>query len=82
VVQDIEDTFADAGLQARGALMQLSHPHLGNFGHVRTPIDFSASTVEPFRAPALGEHNEEVAIEVAGLDVLRVSELAALEVFK
>ena len=82
VVQDIEDTFADSGLTARGALMQLSHPHLGNFGHVRTPIDFSASTVEPFRAPALGEHNEEVAIEVAGLDVLRVSELAALEVFK
>jgi crotonobetainyl-CoA:carnitine CoA-transferase CaiB-like acyl-CoA transferase len=83
VLQDIEDACEhDAGLKARGALMTLGHPMLGKFGHVRTPIDFSLSKVEPFRAPAMGEHNSEVALEVAGLPVIRVAELAALEVFK
>lgn len=83
VVQDIEDACEhDAGLKARGALVTLGHPHLGKFGHVRTPIDFSASPVAPFRAPGMGEHNAEIAIEVAGVDVVRVAELAAMEVFK
>lgn len=82
-VQDIEDTFErDQGLAARGALVDLPHPVLGNFGHVRTPIDFSAAPLAPFRAPALGEHNEVVAVEVAGLDPQRVRELLALEIFQ
>jgi crotonobetainyl-CoA:carnitine CoA-transferase CaiB-like acyl-CoA transferase len=83
VLQTIEDTCEhDAGLKARGALVTLGHPALGKFGHVRTPIDFSASKVDPFRAPAMGEHNSEIALEVAGLPLARVTELAALEVFK
>lgn len=83
VVQDIQDTFErDKGLAARGALVDLPHPILGNFGHVRTPIDFSAAPLAPFRAPALGEHNEVVAVEVAGLDAQRYRELVALEVFQ
>jgi crotonobetainyl-CoA:carnitine CoA-transferase CaiB-like acyl-CoA transferase len=82
VLQDIEDVFEhDAGLIARGALMHLPHPQLGSFGHVRTPIDFS-SPVAPFRAPALGEHNAEIAIGVAGIAARRVTELETLEVFK
>ncbi len=83
VVQDIEDVFEhDGGLKARGALVHLPHPQLGSFGHVRTPIDFSASAVAPFRAPALGEHNAEIAIGVAGITARRVTELETLEVFK
>lgn len=83
VVQDIEDVCErDAGLKARAALTFLGHPALGKFGHVRTPIDFSVSRVASFRAPSMGEHNSEVALEVARLSVQRVAELATLEVFK
>jgi crotonobetainyl-CoA:carnitine CoA-transferase CaiB-like acyl-CoA transferase len=82
-VQDIEDALErDAGLRARGALVMLEHPLLGAFGHVRTPIDFSATPVAPYRAPSLGEHNREIATTVAGIDAARVAELVALEVFK
>jgi crotonobetainyl-CoA:carnitine CoA-transferase CaiB-like acyl-CoA transferase len=82
-LQDIEDVLErDAGLRARGALVALEHAVLGTFGHVRTPIDFSATPPAPFRAPSLGEHNSEIATTIAGLAPERLAELAALEVFK
>lgn len=82
-LQDIEEVLErDAGLRARNALVTLEHAMLGPFGHVRTPIDFSATPAQPFRPPSLGEHNVEIATTLAGLSPERVAELAALEVFK
>jgi crotonobetainyl-CoA:carnitine CoA-transferase CaiB-like acyl-CoA transferase len=81
--QDIEDALEhDAGLEARGALVALAHPLLGTFGHVRTPIDFSATRAAPYRAPSMGEHSTEIATMVAGVDPGRVAQLNMLEVFK
>jgi crotonobetainyl-CoA:carnitine CoA-transferase CaiB-like acyl-CoA transferase len=82
-LQDIEDLVErDEALRARGALVALPHPKLGSFGHVRTPIDFSADRVAPYRAPALGEHNRAIALELAGLTGERYAELEALGVFR
>jgi crotonobetainyl-CoA:carnitine CoA-transferase CaiB-like acyl-CoA transferase len=82
VVQDIEDLCdCDPVIESRGALVELPHPKLGAFGHVRTPIDFSLDRAEPYRAPALGEHNREIALETAGLSPERCAELEALGVF-
>src|SRR5690606_34300122 len=67
-VQDIEDLSQDPVLRARGALVELPHPHLGPFGHVRTPISLSLEPGVPYRAPQLGEHGREVALSIAGLD--------------
>ena len=78
VVQDIEDLIEhDGPLMARGALVELPHPELGAFGHVRTPLSFSLDAVAPFRAPALGEHNREIVIEIAGVRRERYVELEA-----
>lgn len=83
VVQDIEDLVErDPALQARGALVTLPHPKLGPFGHVRTPLTFSGDRVEPFRAPSLGEHNREIALQVAGLPESRFEALQAAGVLK
>ena len=83
VVQDIEDLIErDAPLQQRGALVNLPHPRLGAFGHIRTPISFSADTVTPFRAPGLGEHNREIALQIAGLPVDRYEALQSSGVFQ
>ncbi len=82
-VQDIEDMIErDAGLAERQALVTLDHPHLGAFGHVRTPISFSADRVEPYRAPAIGEHGEAIARDIAGIDPERVRQLKEFGVFK
>src|SRR5690606_6080843 len=69
VVQDIEDLVErDSALGERGALIDLPHPKLGSFGHMRTPISFSRDVVTPFRAPAIGEHGREIAHGLAGLE--------------
>ena len=83
VVQDMEDLFErDPQIRARGALTTLGHPLLGDFGHVRTPVGFSRSHPRPFRAPAMGEHNHEIAATLCGLSGARIAELEQLGVFK
>jgi crotonobetainyl-CoA:carnitine CoA-transferase CaiB-like acyl-CoA transferase len=82
-VQDIEDLMErDAQIAARGALVKLEHPLLGAFGHMRTPMSFSTSKVEPFRAPSLGEHSHHIAATVCGLSPERITELESLGLFK
>jgi crotonobetainyl-CoA:carnitine CoA-transferase CaiB-like acyl-CoA transferase len=83
VVQDMSDmTERDPQLRHRGALVPIVHPLLGEFGHTRTPIDFARSRPQPFRAPNLGEHSRQVAVDIAGLNERRFSELEALGVFR
>lgn len=82
-LQDIEDLVeGDGPLRARGALMVLSHPKLGAFGHVRTPVSFSLDQPRPYRAPAMGEHNTQIIRETAGLDAQRLAELESTGVLK
>jgi crotonobetainyl-CoA:carnitine CoA-transferase CaiB-like acyl-CoA transferase len=82
VLQDIEDLVEhDAPLRARGALVELPHPKLGAFGHVRTPISFSRDLPHPYRAPGMGEHNAQILL-AAGLDSASHARLEAAGVLK
>ncbi|MDA8347623.1 MAG: CoA transferase [Pseudomonadota bacterium] len=82
-VQDIEDLMdGDAPLAARMPLVTLDHPLLGRFGHLRTPMHFSRTAPIPFRAPRLGEHSREIAVNIAGLAPQRVAELEAKGVIR
>jgi crotonobetainyl-CoA:carnitine CoA-transferase CaiB-like acyl-CoA transferase len=82
-VQDMSDLMErDAQLQARHPLVPLVHPLLGEFGHMRTPVDFSRGTTTPFRAPGMGEHNREIATEVCGLSPSRYEALDKMGVFR
>lgn len=82
MVQDIEDLLErDAGLRARGALVELDHARLGRFGHVRTPIDFSVDRSQPFRAPSIGEQTREVLLGIGGLEPERFAALQESGVF-
>ncbi|HEY0682320.1 MAG TPA: CoA transferase [Steroidobacter sp.] len=83
VVQDIEDLMErDPQIAARHALINLDHPSLGPFGHVRTPMDFSASAISPYRAPSIGEHSTAIARDLCGLSAARIDELQQLGVFR
>lgn len=83
VVQDMADLFErDVHLQARHPLLPLVHPLLGEFGHMRTPIDFSRCSTAPFRAPGMGEHNRQIATEVCGLSASRFEALETMGVFR
>jgi crotonobetainyl-CoA:carnitine CoA-transferase CaiB-like acyl-CoA transferase len=83
VVQDIEDLIErDPQISARRALVNLEHPLLGAFGHVRTPISFSATSTSPYRAPSIGEHSIAIATDLCGLSASRIEELERLGVFR
>jgi crotonobetainyl-CoA:carnitine CoA-transferase CaiB-like acyl-CoA transferase len=83
VVQDIQELMErDPQLAARGALLDIEHASLGRFGHMRTPLTFSRSTMQPFRAPNIGEHSQSVATQLSGLQPERVAELERLGVFR
>jgi crotonobetainyl-CoA:carnitine CoA-transferase CaiB-like acyl-CoA transferase len=83
VVQDAEDMIErDPQLQGREALITLDHPLLGPFGHIATPIRFSRDGLEPFRAPRMGEHAEEIARSLCRLSPERIRELTAEGVFQ
>jgi crotonobetainyl-CoA:carnitine CoA-transferase CaiB-like acyl-CoA transferase len=83
MVQDVSDLVErDPQIRARGSLVPLLHPLLGEFGHMCTPIGFSRSRNTPFRAPGMGEHNQRVARDICGLPDTRIAELESLGVFK
>ena len=83
VVQDSEDLIErDPQLAERGALVTLDHPLLGPFGHIATPIRFSHDELRPYRAPRMGEHVNEVAGSICGLDARRIEELRTMGVFE
>lgn len=83
VVQDSEDMIdRDPQLAGRGALVTLDHPILGPFGHIATPVHFSHDVSQPFRAPRMGEHVQEIARDLCGLSDDRIAALAAAGVFE
>ena len=83
VLQDIEDLMeSDPQLAARGSLVPIKHALLGEFAHVRTPVTFSRTPGIPYRAPSLGEHSAEVALELCGLSEARIAELESMGVFR
>src|SRR5690606_6209622 len=83
VVQDAEDMIErDPQLAAREALVTLDHPLLGPFGHIATPLHFSRDAFQPFRAPRMGEHVDEIARALCGFAPERIAEFEIAGVFQ
>jgi crotonobetainyl-CoA:carnitine CoA-transferase CaiB-like acyl-CoA transferase len=83
VVQDVEDLLEiDPQLAARGCLIELQHPLLGPFGHMRTPMTLSGHQLRPYRAPSIGEHSLSIAQEICGLQPAHIAELESNGVFQ
>ncbi len=81
-LQDCEDLIErDPQIAERGALVMLDHAVLGPFGHVATPIRFGRDTMQPFRAPSMGEHSRQIAGSICGLEEARIDELDEQGVF-
>jgi crotonobetainyl-CoA:carnitine CoA-transferase CaiB-like acyl-CoA transferase len=79
-VNDVAAALEDAQTQARGAVLELDHPALGNVREVASPLRLGD---EPpvARAPFRGEHTESVLSDVCGYSRERIDELAAAGVF-
>lgn len=75
-VQSIDQVLADPQVAARGMIVEQDHPVLGRIRLPNLPFRFSDSDTSPTGiAPALGEHNAEVAASLG----YSAAEIAALE---
>ena len=62
-----EDVLKDEHLQARGFFVEVDHGDLGSVVYPGTPYRFSSfDGVDRIRAPALGEHTQEILAELQG----------------
>ena len=63
---------------ARGLFQDLDHPELGTTPVARSPFKLSTMAMNiPYRAPYLGEHNEEILCERLGYSAAKLADLYA-----
>lgn len=64
-VQRIDEVVNDPQILARGMILEQDHPRLGKIKMPNLPFHFSGCDITPSRAaPALGEHNREIAADL------------------
>lgn len=68
-INNLEQVFDDAHVQARGARQEVEHPVGGTIPTVANPIRMSESPIEYDRPPpVLGQHTDAVLADILGLD--------------
>ena len=74
-IYNMEQVYRDPQVQARQMVIDLDDPELGLLHNIGIPVKLSATPGRIHRrAPALGEHSEEVLL-AAGLSEVEVAEL-------
>ncbi|TDK65647.1 CaiB/BaiF CoA transferase family protein [Sapientia aquatica] len=64
-INSLEDLLKDPQLKATGLFQERVHPTEGNYIEVNSPVRFSRQTkTESRHAPTIGEHSEEVELEL------------------
>ena len=83
VVQTMADIVDnDPQLREREFLLPIDHPHLGVFGHPTPAYKLTKNKARVSRAPSLGEHTEQVCINILGLSDEEFVKLVADNVFE
>ena len=66
-ILDTKELLEDESLAARGIIVEVEHPERGVFRTVGCPLRLSDSPVEVTTSPLLGEHTDEVLIDLLGM---------------
>lgn len=78
---DVVDFVTDPHLQARGWLTELEHAEAGKNTWITPPWKLSATPARITRpAPLMGEHNEQVFLELLGMPMERFADLVGRQV--
>ncbi len=76
-VQRIDEVVNDPQIMARGMILEQDHPRLGKIKMPNLPFHFSGCDTTPsLAAPALGEHNREIAADL-GFDAGTIDAMCA-----
>ena len=75
-VNTVAEALEDAQVRAREMIVEVKHPTFGVLREVASPVK-TAGTPPPARAPALGEHTDEILRELLQYDPDRIAALRA-----
>ncbi len=76
-ILSMKELAEDEGLRATGTIVEVDHPTRGKYLSVGCPIKMSDSPVEVTRSPLLGEHTDEILVDVLGYSAEEAAELRA-----
>ena len=75
-VRSVAQAFASPEVVERGIINSLEHPVLGSIPNVRSPVLFDGvAPVGGVPAPLLGEHTEQILLDVLGYSRERIDAL-------
>jgi crotonobetainyl-CoA:carnitine CoA-transferase CaiB-like acyl-CoA transferase len=75
-VNDVPTAFRDAQVEARNAVVEYDHPHLGRVRQAASPLRVGTEPMPVGRAPTRGEHTHALLMEVCGYTEEQVAALA------
>ena len=81
-ILSMKELAEDKSLRETGTVVEVDHPQRGKYLSVGNPIKMSDSPTEVKRSPLLGEHTDEVLLQVLGYsadDVTRIKASGATE---
>ena len=76
-ILSMKEIAEDQSLRATGTLVEVDHPVRGPYLSVGNPIKLSDSPTEVVRSPLLGEHTDEVLVQVLGMSAEELVEIHA-----
>ena len=74
-IMSTEDLAGDEHVRGREMYVELDHPQRGKWFNVGMPIKLSASPAKIERSPLLGEHTDDVLVNVLGYEKAKVDGL-------
>jgi len=78
-ILSMQEIMAEPSLRATGTIVEVDHPTRGKYLSVGNPIKLSDSVTEVTRSPLLGEHTDEVLVEL-GLAAEEIADLRTSKV--
>jgi formyl-CoA transferase len=76
-ILSMKEIAEEPSLRKTGTVVEVDHPTRGKYLSVGNPIKMSDSPTEVVRSPLLGEHTDEILVDVLGFDPQRVDEIKA-----
>ena len=74
-ILSIEELINEEALVKTGTVVEVDHPERGKYRTVGNPIKLSDSPTEVKRSPLLGEHTEEILVDVLGYGAEEIESL-------
>ncbi len=74
-ILSMKEIAAEPALRETGTIVEVDHPERGKYLTVGCPIKMSDSPVEVARSPLLGEHSDQILVDVLGYSAEEVASL-------